>query len=137
MESINDYYEKYLKLDSKRNLKCEEALAAVKQDGYALRYVIEQTPEICLAAVKQKGYALMYVNEQTPEICLAAVKQDGYALRYVNEQTPEVCLAAVKKDGDALRYVSKNIFHKDKIKVVANGKEVFISLDSAQSLGLL
>ena len=38
----------------------------------------EQT-EICLEAVKQSGYALEYVKEQTPEICLEAVKQNGYA----------------------------------------------------------
>jgi hypothetical protein len=37
----------------------------------------------CLEAVKQNGYALRYVNEQTDKICLEAVKQNGYALRYV------------------------------------------------------
>ena len=41
-----------------------KALEAVKQDGYALRYVKEQTVEICLEAVKQNGYALQYVNEK-------------------------------------------------------------------------
>ena len=45
-----------------------------------------------LEAVKQDGWALQYVKEQTPEICLEAVKQDGYALRYVKKQTPEICL---------------------------------------------
>jgi hypothetical protein len=34
--------------------------------------------------VKQNGLALEYVKEQTPEICLEAVKQDGYALQYVD-----------------------------------------------------
>ena len=41
--------------------------------------------DICLAAVKQNGYALQYIKEQTPDICLAAVKQYGYALQYVEE----------------------------------------------------
>jgi hypothetical protein len=54
--------------------------------------------------VKQNGWALHYVKEQTPEICLAAVKEDGCALHYVKEQTPEICLAAVKEDGCALHY---------------------------------
>jgi len=31
-----------------------EALAAVNQNGYALQYVHNQTPEICLAAVGQR-----------------------------------------------------------------------------------
>jgi hypothetical protein len=40
-----------------------EALAAVKQTGYALRYVAVQTESICLAAVKNDGDALQYVKE--------------------------------------------------------------------------
>ena len=38
-----------------------------------------------LEAVKQNGFALQYVKEQTPEICLEAVKEDGYALQYVRD----------------------------------------------------
>ncbi len=66
----------------------EYCLEAVKQDGYNIEYVINQTPEICLEAVKQDGYNIEHVINQTPEICLEAVKQDGYALEYVKEQTP-------------------------------------------------
>ena len=33
--------------------------------------------ELCLVAVKQNGYILKYVKEQTSEICLEAVKQSG------------------------------------------------------------
>jgi hypothetical protein len=63
----------------------EKALEAVRQDGCALRYVHEQTPEICLEAVRQNGLALQHVHKQTPEICLEAVRQNGDALRYVDE----------------------------------------------------
>jgi hypothetical protein len=38
------------------------ALAAVKQDGGALRFVKTQTPEVCLEAVKQDRDALQYVD---------------------------------------------------------------------------
>jgi hypothetical protein len=34
-------------------------------------------------AVKQNGNVLRYVKEQTEEICKIAVKQNGDALRYV------------------------------------------------------
>ena len=90
-------------------------LAAVMQDGNALRYLKDQTEEICLAAVKQNGYALSYVKEQTEEICLAAVKQDGDALSYIKDQTEEICLAAVKQNGDALHYVNRNTFKEEEI----------------------
>src|SRR5574344_428347 len=80
-------------------------LQAVKRDGLALRFVIDQTFEICLVAVKENGHALRFVKEQTPEICLQAVKQYGLALEFVKEQTHEICLEAVKEDGLALKYV--------------------------------
>lgn len=67
-----------------------------------------QTPDLCLAAVRQNGYALKEVKEQTPEICLEAVKQDGYALSYVQEQTSEICIAAVKQNGLTLTYIPKS-----------------------------
>ena len=41
----------------------EEALKMVRKDGNDLRFVKEQTPEICLEAVKQNGMALRYVKE--------------------------------------------------------------------------
>ena len=63
----------------------------------------------CLEAVKQTGFALQFVKEQTPEICLEAVKENWAALRYVKEQTPEICLEAVRQDGLALQYVNSNI----------------------------
>ena len=63
-------------------------LEAVKQNGYALEYVKEQTPEICLEAVKQNGLALEDVKEQTIDICLQAVKQKGRAIKFVKNQTP-------------------------------------------------
>ena len=51
--------------------------------------IIEYHGKEALKKVKQNGYALRYVREQTEEICLAAVKRDGDALRYVINQTDE------------------------------------------------
>ena len=39
----------------------------------------------CMEAVKENGYALQYVKEQTKDICIEAVKQNGYALCYVKD----------------------------------------------------
>jgi hypothetical protein len=108
--------EKYLELIQKNSYLLrfvkeqthEMCLAAVKRNGYILQYVREQTPEICLAAVKQNGYALKYVQEQTPEICLAAVRDVGFAIDKVKEQTPELCLVAVQESGNALKYVREH-----------------------------
>lgn len=84
----------------------EEDLKRVKQCGWDLQLVKEQTPEICLAAMRN-CYAFEYVKEQTPEICLAAVKVNGLILEHIKEQTPEICLAAVHQNGLLLRYVKE------------------------------
>ena len=113
MKTLNDYKEEYNNLPRKKNLKGKEALEAVKQNGYALLFVKEQTEKICLEAVKQNGLALQYVAKQTKKICLKAVKQDGWALPYVKEQTEEICLEAVKQDVWALLFVSEDMFKKE------------------------
>ena len=41
-----------------------EALRAVENDGYALRYVKDQTEAICLKAVESVGDALQYVKDR-------------------------------------------------------------------------
>ncbi len=50
-----------------------------------LRWVEEQTPEICLAAVQQNGEVLEFVREQTIEICMAAVQQNPNAIKYIRD----------------------------------------------------
>ena len=64
MKTLQEYKQKWDALSQKKNLSGEKALAAVTQNGYVLRYVTEQTPDICLAAVTQDGDALQYVTEQ-------------------------------------------------------------------------
>ena len=82
-------------------------LEAVKQDGYALKYVKQQTDKVCLESVKQNGLALQFVKEQTEELCLEAVRQNGHALQFVKAQTAELCLEAVRRNGCFLKYVNK------------------------------
>ena len=84
----------------------EYCLVAVKENGYALEYVKEQTPEICLEAVKEDGHVLQYVKEQTFEICLEAIKETGFAFEYVKEQTPLIT-HYLKKYNDSIYTVFK------------------------------
>ena len=41
-----------------------------------------------LEKVQKEGYALRFVKKQTPDICLAAVKEDGLALEFVKKTNP-------------------------------------------------
>ena len=53
-------------------LTIDAAIKAVKQDGYALRYVKDQTEAVALEAVKQDGDALQYVLVKELFISIAA-----------------------------------------------------------------
>ena len=93
--------EEWDKLSDKKNLSGRAAMAAVEKEGLLLRYVKDQTEEICLAAVTQDGRSLQFVIIQTDQICLAAVAEDMSALRYVNEDIINKWRAArkLKEDG--------------------------------------
>ena len=61
---LSDFREKWMSLREKKDLVGKKALEAVKQNGYALRYVKEQSESICFEAVKQDGFALRYVSSK-------------------------------------------------------------------------
>jgi hypothetical protein len=88
-----------------KNQTPELCLEALRQDGYSIRYVKNQTPELCLEAVKKNGRALRYVNTQTEEMCMIAVRQESYTLIDVKNQTDEICLEAVRKNHDVIQYI--------------------------------
>jgi hypothetical protein len=58
-------------------------MAAVQQNGYAIKYVNDQTFDLCMAAVQQNGGALVHVKDQTFHICMAAVQQDGWTSVFI------------------------------------------------------
>ena len=79
--------------------------------------------EEALAAVRKDGWALQYVppNLMTAELCLEAVKQDCFALQVVPSElkTAEVCLEAVLKFGSVFTIISttgKRITKKSALK---------------------
>ncbi len=99
-----------LKENSYEYFTKENSLEAVRQAGFALRYVKNQDKDICIEAVKENGIALRYVKNQDKDICLEAVRQDGHALQYVKNQDKYICLEAVRENGYAIYYVNSSIF---------------------------
>ena len=66
--------------------------------------------EYCLASVKNNGYNLQFVKNQTEEICLAAIKRHRWALKYVKNQTEEICLEALNQNVKAGICIDKEKF---------------------------
>jgi hypothetical protein len=88
---------------------------AVKQNGMALRWVYEQTLELCLTAVRQNSHAIQYVKQEysTYDLCLVAIQQDGLALKYIGRlnlywEQQKLDLEAVKQNGLALQFITDN-----------------------------
>jgi hypothetical protein len=100
-----------------------------------LKYVKNQTEEICLIAVEYEGFMLEYVKNQTEKICLAAVKEFGFALRLVERQTEEICLAALKEDPNSICFVKIKLNHhvteytKERTKKICLGETVIKKSD--------
>ena len=92
----------------------------VKQHGITIKYVKNQTVQLCLDAINTNGLALEFVNldgsffkmnyKQSPEICLAAVKQNGDALKFVKKPTEQMCITAIKQSFNAHNYISNRNF---------------------------
>ena len=86
---------------------------AVQKHWNTLKFVKEQTEEICNLAIQNHILALTLVRitslEQTYKICKFAVQHDGWAIKYVRltslKQTEEICKLAVQQNGLALQYV--------------------------------
>lgn len=96
---------------------------------YHLKYIEDQTKEICMQAIAYDYRALQYVKDPSkyPEIldhCIqinalslrfienptydqlvCAVKQNGLALQFVKEYQHDLCIIAIKQNPLALKYV--------------------------------
>lgn len=111
VRSIEDFVEELTK---------EELFEAVRACAFVLKYVRNQTSELCKVGVKQNGMALQYVRNQTPELCKLAVQQLHVAFEYVRCQTPELCELAVRRNGFNIQYVKKKTPYLCKLAVKQN-----------------
>jgi hypothetical protein len=85
----------------------------MKQCGMLLRFVDNQTDEICLAAVKQNGLALEFVKKQTYETCLEAINNNFKAFKYVRTRDPELYRIGLEKYGDKITpYIDTSILEE-------------------------
>jgi hypothetical protein len=110
----------------------EVFLAAVQNDGMALRYVlddfncghslerdfddpqafkdkyditIEEYATLCSEAIKTNPDAFEFAHIQTEDMCKIAVKENFENLKFVKNKTEELCLLAVSINNRALDYI--------------------------------
>ena len=98
-----EYY-KFWPLHSKAPTEAEQ-LAAVEQNGYAIRYIEKPSEQLQLVAVRQNGFAIEDINNPSEEVQLAAVRQNGLAIEDIKTPSEQVKLAAVEQNGWAIQYI--------------------------------
>ena len=100
--------------ESKEIIGEEAQLAAVGNNGYAIKYTHNPSEEMQLAAVRQNGYAIQYIHNPSEEMQLASLGDNPDAIQYFKrswmaDRAEELTVEAIEK---LLGY---------KIKVVGNG----------------
>ena len=136
LEAIKYSAEAYLTID-----KPSEAmqLAAVKQNGYAIRYIIDKgirpSEEMQLAAVTQCGDAIEYIIDggihPSEALQLAAVTENGYAILHIIDAevipSEEMQLTAVTQYGYAIQYIIKaGIVPSEAVKLTAVKQDGYV-----------
>lgn len=112
-------------------------LPFVMHDPMTLKFVADQTPELCMAAVKLNGLALQHAKFRTIDICQTAVDQNSMALEFVPIilRSKEMCLKAVNKNGLALQFVTRQTYPMCLAAVTNNGEAWhFINDDITEEL---
>jgi hypothetical protein len=123
----NEYITNKYIIKNKRLLSNDNELfyIGIQKNGEFIRFLDEQTEEICKLAVKVNPDALYYVKEQfqTDEICKLAIEQSYCTLNFVNNQTEEICKFAITKSAFAIKYVKEQFYTEEicKLAVSKNG----------------
>jgi hypothetical protein len=82
----------------------------IKNNVYLLKFIDNQTDELCKSALKYNGLGLEYIKNKTYELSLIAVEQNGLALEYVNpDDNYKLALNAVKQNPYAIKFVNFNL----------------------------
>ena len=82
-------------------------LAAVQQDGDAIRFIEKPSEAVQMAAVQQDGYAIRYIEKPSEALRMAAVQQNGYAIEYIKRPSEALRMAAVQQNGYAIQFIKR------------------------------
>ena len=77
-------------------------LAAVRQNGLAIRIIKNPSEAVQLAAMQRDGWAIGHIRDPSEAVQLAAVRQNGMAIRIIKNPSEAVQLAAVRQNGLAI-----------------------------------
>lgn len=98
----------------------ETAILEVEDNPELIKYLDNQTEDICQYVVSIDGLLLEYVREQTLAICKEAVRQNPLALEFCHKKRRSLCTSAVSRNGLMLKYVPEK-YHDNMMYFFALG----------------
>ena len=107
-------------------------MAAVKNKGWAIQYVSEQTEELQLAAVHRDFDSIQYIDEPSCTVQVEAVNTFWSALKYIKAPCKEAKLLAVSKSEQAITYVGDYTDEELREYLMANIKIIKYIYDSLE-----
>ena len=107
------------------NPSLQVQLAAVGQNGAAIEHIPNPILRVQLAAVGQNGFAIQWIPNPSLAVQLKAVGQNGRAIRHIPKPDPEVQERAVEQDGEAIRWIPKPSPEVQMAAVGQNGNAIY------------
>jgi hypothetical protein len=83
----------------------ERCMLAVRQDGWAIRFINDPSEAVQLEAVRQNGYAIKYIKDPSETVKLEAVSRDGWAIRFIKDPSERVQLEAARQNGWVIQFI--------------------------------
>lgn len=90
----------------------EICLQAIKLYSPNIQYIPYQTTELCMLALQDSRKCILrYIREQTYDICKQAVTYNPNNISYVKNQLYDLCVIALEKEPQTLGYI-KEQYHE-------------------------
>jgi len=116
----------------------EILLIAVQCDGMVLQHIISrmQTDQLCKEAVKNNGLALEFIINKTPEICELAFENNINAIKFIPCPSFEMCKIANETDPSLIHITSKfyNPSDDNVIELIKKTPHYILKLDNPSEL---
>ena len=90
-----------------KNPSRQMQLAAVRDNGHAIKYINNPSDEILHVAIATTGDAIQFVKNPSVALQLKAVNKWYTNIQYIDNPSPEVQRAALQQNPDAVRYIKK------------------------------
>jgi hypothetical protein len=99
------------------------------EENYILKYIDEQTEEVCSKAVEKNAENLKYTKNQTDELCLNAIKKSAHYILYVKNANLKLQREAIKRNCFSIKSIKNpdEQIQLEAIKLYTNNKNLKLS----------